>query len=30
MAAADGLAVVPDGDGVDQGGEIDVLLFALS
>jgi molybdenum cofactor synthesis domain-containing protein len=28
LAAADGLAVVPDGDGVEAGGELDVLLLA--
>jgi molybdenum cofactor synthesis domain-containing protein len=28
MAAADGLAVLPDGDGVAAGGEVDVLLLA--
>ena len=28
MAAADGLAVLPDGDGVPDGGEVDVLLLA--
>jgi molybdenum cofactor synthesis domain-containing protein len=27
MAAADGLAVLPDGDGVPDGGEVDVLLL---
>jgi molybdopterin biosynthesis enzyme len=28
MAAADGLAVLPDGDGVGAGDEVDVLLLA--
>jgi molybdopterin biosynthesis enzyme len=28
-AGANGLAVVPDGDGVDSGGEVDVLLMSL-
>jgi molybdopterin molybdotransferase len=28
MAAADGLAVLPDGDGVGAGGEVDVLLLS--